>query len=130
MGMALVFIDPVSEQDEGLYICQISYHHHMAKVFIRVEVTSEETQHMIFIIICFSSASAITLILMIVLIVLCKSGRSHTSQKKKNRNERESLAALMQDPRSPERMVIPGTAGPHYAELVHYSIVFDAKSTV
>lgn len=50
---------------------------------------------------------------------------------KKNRKERESLAALMQDPRCPERMAIPGTAGPHYAELnVHYSIVFDAKSTV
>ncbi|KAI2656205.1 Immunoglobulin superfamily member 10 [Labeo rohita] len=128
--MALVFREPVSEQDAGLYICHISYHHHMAKVFIRVDVTSEETQHMIFIIICFSSAAAVTLILIIVLVVLCKSGRSHTSQKK-NRKERESLAALMQDPRCPERMAIPGTAGPHYAELnVHYSIVFDAKSTV
>ncbi|KAK2881259.1 hypothetical protein Q8A67_018527 [Cirrhinus molitorella] len=129
MDMALVFTDPVSEQDAGLYICHISYHHHMAKVLIRVDVTSEETQHMIFIIICFSSATAITLILIIVLVVLCKSGRSHTSQKK-NRTERESLAALMQDPRCPERPVIPGTAGPHYAELVHYSIVFDVKSTV
>ncbi len=49
---------------------------------------------------------------------------------KKTRTERESLAALMQDPRCPEKTAIPGSAGPHYAELVHYSIVFDAKSTV
>ncbi|XP_016124013.1 uncharacterized protein [Sinocyclocheilus grahami] len=129
-GMALVFTEPVSELDAGLYICHVSHHHHTANVFIRVDVTSEETQHMIFIIICFSSAAAITLILIIVLVVLCKSGRSHSSQKKNNRTERESLAALMQDPRCPEKKVIPGTAGPHYAELVHYSIVFDAKSTV
>ncbi|KAF4103958.1 uncharacterized protein si:ch211-149e23.4 [Onychostoma macrolepis] len=128
-GMALVFTEPVSELDAGLYICHVSYHHHMAKVFIRVDVTSEETQHMIFIIICFSSAAAVTLILIIVLIVLCKSGTSHSSQKN-NRTERESLAALMQDPRCPERTVISSTAGQHYAELVHYSIVFDAKSTV
>ncbi|XP_043115284.1 uncharacterized protein si:ch211-149e23.4 isoform X3 [Puntigrus tetrazona] len=131
-GMALVFTEPVSELDAGLYICHISYHHHTSNVFIRVDVTSEETEHMIFIIISFSSAAAISLILIIVLLVLCKSGRSHSSKKvqKKNRTERESLAALMQDPRCPEKMVIPGTAGPHYAELVHYSIVFDAKSTV
>ncbi|XP_016423829.1 uncharacterized protein LOC107752385 isoform X2 [Sinocyclocheilus rhinocerous] len=129
VGMALVFTEPVSELDAGLYICHVSYHHHMAKVFIRVDVTSEETQHMIFITICFSSAAAITLILIIILVVLCKSGRSHSSQKKDGR-ERESLAALMQDPRCPDKTVIPGTAGPHYAELVHYSIVFDAKSTV
>lgn len=49
---------------------------------------------------------------------------------KKNRKERESLAALMQDPRCPERTVLPSEAGPNYAELVHYSIVLDVKSTV
>ncbi|XP_067307152.1 uncharacterized protein si:ch211-149e23.4 [Pseudorasbora parva] len=129
VGMALVFTKPVSELDAGLYICQVSYHHHMAKVFIRVDVTSEETQHMIFITTCFASATAFTLILIIVLFVLCKSGKRHSSQKN-NRRERESLSALMQDPRSPERTVLPGEAGPHYAELVHYSIVFDVKSTV
>lgn len=44
-GMALVFTEPVSELDAGLYICHVSYHHHTANVFIRVDVTSEETQH-------------------------------------------------------------------------------------
>ncbi|XP_042595179.1 uncharacterized protein si:ch211-149e23.4 [Cyprinus carpio] len=123
--MALVFTVPVSELDAGLYICHVSYHHHTANVFIRVDVTSDETQHMIFIIICFSSAAAITLILIIILVVLCKSGRSHSSEngQKKNRTERESLAALMQDPRCAEKTVIPSMAG-------DYSIVFDAKSTV
>ncbi|ROL49949.1 Nectin-1 [Anabarilius grahami] len=116
VGMALVFTRPVSELDAGLYICHVSYHHHMAKVFIRVDVTSEETQHMIFITVCFTSAAAITLVLIIILFVLWK--------------ERESLAALMQDPRCPERMVLPGEVGPNYAELVHYSIVLDVKSTV
>lgn len=49
---------------------------------------------------------------------------------KKTRRDRESLAALMQDPRSPERTVLPYGTGPDYAELVHYSIVLDVKSTV
>ncbi|KAG1951364.1 poliovirus receptor [Pimephales promelas] len=129
VAMALVFTEPVSELDAGLYICHVSYHHHMAKVFIRVDVTSEETEHFIFITICFTSAAAIALILIIVLFVLCKSGKSHSSQKK-NRIERESLSALMQDPRCPERTGLPSEAGPHYAELVHYSIVLDVKSTV
>ncbi|XP_018939679.2 uncharacterized protein LOC109067131 isoform X2 [Cyprinus carpio] len=128
-GMALVFTEPVSELDAGLYICHVSYHHRTSKVYIRVDVTSEETQHMIFITICSTSAAAITLILIIILVVLCKIGRSQSSPKK-DRRERESLAALMQDPRCPDKTVIPGTAGPHYAELVRYSIVFDAKSTV
>ncbi|KAK9961891.1 hypothetical protein ABG768_007289 [Culter alburnus] len=129
VGMALVFTEPVTERDAGLYTCQVSYHHHMAEVLIRVDVTSEETQHMIFITICFTSAAAITLVLIIVLFVLCTSGKRHSSQKK-NRKERESLAALMQDPRCPERTMLPGEAGPNYAELVHYSIVLDVKSTV
>ncbi|XP_051719123.1 uncharacterized protein si:ch211-149e23.4 isoform X2 [Ctenopharyngodon idella] len=129
VGTALVFTEPVSELNAGLYICHVSYHHHMAKVFIRVDVTSEESQHMIFITICFTSAAAFTLVLIIMLFVLCKCGKSHSSQKK-NRKERESLAALMQDPRCPERTALPGEAGPNYAELVHYSIVLDVKSTV
>lgn len=45
VGMALVFTEPVTERDAGLYTCQVSYHHHMAEVLIRVDVTSEETQH-------------------------------------------------------------------------------------
>lgn len=44
-GMALVFTEPVSELDAGLYICHVSYHHRTSKVYIRVDVTSEETQH-------------------------------------------------------------------------------------
>lgn len=43
--MALVFTEPVSELDAGLYICHVSYHHHTATVSIRVDVSSEETQH-------------------------------------------------------------------------------------
>ncbi|XP_051521923.1 uncharacterized protein si:ch211-149e23.4 isoform X1 [Myxocyprinus asiaticus] len=128
-GMALVFPDAISELDAGLYICHVSYHHHKATFSLRVDVTSEETQHMIFITICFSSAAAITLILIVVLCVLCKPSWSHSSNKK-NRRECESLAALMQDPRSSEKTVLPGGTGPDYAELVRYSIVFDAKSTV
>ncbi|XP_056613411.1 uncharacterized protein si:ch211-149e23.4 [Triplophysa dalaica] len=130
VGMALVFTEPVSELDAGLYICHVSYHHHTASVSIRVEVSSEKTQHLIFVTTCFSSAAAITLILTVVLCVLCKpSGKSHPSNKK-NRRERESLAALMQDPRSPEKTVLPYGTGPDYAELLHYSIVLDVKSTV
>ncbi|XP_065137580.1 uncharacterized protein [Paramisgurnus dabryanus] len=130
VGMALVFTEPVSELDTGLYICHVSYHHHKATVSIRVDVTSEDTQHLIFVTICFSSAAAITLILTIVLFVLCKSfGRSQPPNKK-NRRERESLSALMQDPRPPEKTVLPCGTGPDYAELVRYSIVLDVKSTV
>ncbi|XP_077065001.1 uncharacterized protein LOC143716366 isoform X1 [Siphateles boraxobius] len=128
VALALVFTEPVSDLDAGLYICHVSYQHHTAKLFLRVDVTSEETDHMIFITICITSAAAIALILIIVLFVLCKSEKSDSSQK--NRRERESLAALMQDPRCPERTGLPGEAGPHYAELVHYSIVLDVKSTV
>lgn len=43
--MALVFTEPVSELDAGLYICHVSYHHHTATVSIRVDASSEETQH-------------------------------------------------------------------------------------
>ncbi|XP_051966227.1 uncharacterized protein LOC127631877 [Xyrauchen texanus] len=128
-GMALVFQEPISELDAGLYICHVSYHHHKATISIRLVVTSEENQHLIFITICFSSAAAIALILIVVLCVLCKTSGSHSSNKK-NRRERESLAALMQDPRCPEKTVLPSGVGPDNAELVHYSIVFDAKSTV
>ncbi|TRY89423.1 hypothetical protein DNTS_010825 [Danionella cerebrum] len=126
-GMALVFPSPVSDWDAGLYICHVSYHHHKAKVLLQVDVTSEEKQHFIFITICFTSAAAITLVLIIVSCVLCKCGKSDPSQKK-TRMERESLSALMQDPRCSERTlsVQPG----NYAELAHFSIVFDAKSTV
>lgn len=46
---------------------------------------------------------------------------------KKDWKKRESLAALMQDPRSPE---LKKARGQEYAELVHYSIVIDVKSTV
>lgn len=45
VGMALVFTEPVSELDAGLYICHVSYHHITAAVSIRVDVTSEDTQH-------------------------------------------------------------------------------------
>nr|XP_021328584.1 uncharacterized protein si:ch211-149e23.4 [Danio rerio] len=128
VGMALVFTAPASELDTGLYICHVSYHHHMAKVFLRVDVTSEETQHLIFITICFTTAAAISIILIILLFVVCKCGNSHSSQQK-TRMDRESLSALMQDPRCSERALLQGQAG-QYAELTHYSIVFDAKSTV
>ncbi|KAA0701835.1 hypothetical protein E1301_Tti017675 [Triplophysa tibetana] len=130
VGMALVFTEPVSELDAGLCICHVSYHHHTASVSIRVEVSGEKTQHLIFVTTCFSSAAAITLILTVVLCVLCKPSRKSHPSNKKNRRERESLAALMQDPRSPEKTALPCGTGPDYAELLHYSIVLDVKSTV
>lgn len=46
----------------------------------------------------------------------------------KSWKKRESLAALMQDPHSPE--LKKAIAGQEYAGLVHYSIVIDVKSTV
>ncbi|KAL6470882.1 hypothetical protein MHYP_G00195320 [Metynnis hypsauchen] len=125
VDLALVFSELVSEQDAGLYTCHASWYHHKATVFIQVDVTSQETHMMTFILICFSSATAITLFLFVTMCVLCKrSGESRSSNQV--RKQRESLAGLMQTPCSPE----PNGKGPEYAELVRYSIVIDVKSTV
>ncbi|XP_036414897.1 uncharacterized protein si:ch211-149e23.4 [Colossoma macropomum] len=125
VALALVFAESVSEQDSGLYTCHASWYHHKATVFIQVDVTSQETYMMTFILICFSSAAAITLFLFVTMCVLCKrSGESRSSNKVKK--QRESLAGLVQTPCSPEL----NGKGPEYAELVRYSIVIDVKSTV
>ncbi|KAL7848561.1 hypothetical protein SRHO_G00201840 [Serrasalmus rhombeus] len=125
VDMALVFAELVSEQDTGLYTCHASWYHHKATVFIQVDVTSQETHMMTFILICFSSAAAITLFLFVTMCVLCKrSGESRSSNEV--RKQRESLAGLMQTPCSPEL----NGKGPEYAELVRYSIVIDVKSPV
>ncbi|KAI4894049.1 hypothetical protein NFI96_024553 [Prochilodus magdalenae] len=128
---ALVFAESVSEHDAGLYTCHASWYHHKATVFFQVDIPSQETQTITFILICFSSASAITLFLFITVCVFCKqSGESRSSNKV--RRERESLAGLMQTPCSPEisKPALPAGKGPEYAELVRYSIVIDVKSTV
>ncbi|XP_072547022.1 uncharacterized protein [Salminus brasiliensis] len=131
VSLALVFAEPVSEQDAGLYTCHASWYHHKATVFVQVDVTSKESQTMTFILICFTSATAITLFLFITLCMLCKrSGESPSPNK--GRKQRESLAGLMQTPCSPElgKATLPVGKGPEYAELVRYSIVIDEKSTV
>ncbi|KAL2096010.1 hypothetical protein ACEWY4_008158 [Coilia grayii] len=128
---ALEFPWAVSKMDAGQYVCRASYHHHSASVYILVEVTSEEAQHLAFVSICFSSAVAITLILIIALCVLCKR-HVHPSNKerRKNRESIATLTSLMHDPRSPElkKSALPGVKGHHYAELV--SIVLVEKTTV
>ncbi|XP_066518552.1 uncharacterized protein si:ch211-149e23.4 [Hoplias malabaricus] len=127
----LVFPEPASEQDAALYTCHALWYHHKATAVIQVDVTSQDNQIMIFILICFSSATAISVFLFITFCILCKrTGEGHSS--KKVRKQRESLAGLMQTPCSPElnKALPPKGKSPEYAELVHYSIVLDVKSTV
>ncbi|MCI4385653.1 hypothetical protein PGIGA_G00053040 [Pangasianodon gigas] len=128
VGMALVFAQQVSESDAGLYTCITSWYHHNATVTVLVEVTSQEIHSMMLILICFSSAVAIALILMITLCIFCKRNEE-THSSTQDWKKRESLAALMQDPRSPDLKKARGK-GQEYAELVHYSIVIDVKSMV
>ncbi|KAF7699823.1 uncharacterized protein si:ch211-149e23.4 [Silurus meridionalis] len=129
-GMALVFPQQVSESDAGLYTCFSSWSNHNATVTVLVEVTSQEIHSSIvmLILICFSSAVAITLILMVVLCIFCKRNKE-VQCSNQDWKKRESLAALMQDQRSPEVKKAKGQ-GQEYAELVHYSIVIDVKSMV
>ncbi|KAB5550162.1 hypothetical protein PHYPO_G00050650 [Pangasianodon hypophthalmus] len=128
VGMALVFAQQVSESDAGLYTCITSWYHHNATVTVLVDVTSQEIHSMMLILICFSSAVVIALILMITLCIFCKRNEE-THSSTQDWKKRESLAALMQDPRSPDLKKARGK-GQEYAELVHYSIVIDVKSMV
>ncbi|XP_017346948.1 uncharacterized protein si:ch211-149e23.4 isoform X1 [Ictalurus punctatus] len=128
VGMALVFAQQVSESDAGLYTCSASWYHHNATVTVLVEVTSQKMNSMMLILVCFSSALAITFILVVALCIFCKRNEE-THSSTPDWTKRESLAALMQDPRSPE-LKKPRGQGQEYAELVHYSIVIDVKSTV
>ncbi|XP_064830924.1 uncharacterized protein LOC135546431 isoform X2 [Oncorhynchus masou masou] len=148
-GGALLFQSKVTEQDAGLYTCHASFYHHKASVLIQVEVTSEDkqlsectlalscisdtTKLMVFIV-CFSSAAAISILLIVTLCVFCKiNGGDHPASK------RESLApltSLTQDLCSPElrkgkaAVTVPGGGGQEYNQLLSYSIVIDARSTV
>ncbi|KAF4085872.1 hypothetical protein AMELA_G00099870 [Ameiurus melas] len=128
VGTALVFAQQVSESDAGLYTCSASWYHHNATVTVLVEVTSQDMNSMILILVCFSSAAAITSILVVALCIFCKRNEE-THSSTPNWKKRESLAALMQDPRSPE-LKKSGGQGQEIAALVHYSIVIDVKSTV
>ncbi|KAM9451857.1 uncharacterized protein ACWYII_011612 isoform 4-T4 [Salvelinus alpinus] len=134
-GGALLFQSKVTEQDAGLYTCHASFYHHKASVLIQVEVTSENQQLMMVFIVCFSSAAAITILLIVTLCVFCKiNGGDRPASKK-----RESLApltSLTQDLCSPElrkgkaAVTVPGGGGQEYNQLLSYSIVIDARSTV
>ncbi|XP_055751707.1 uncharacterized protein LOC129832016 isoform X4 [Salvelinus fontinalis] len=134
-GGALLFQSKVTEQDAGLYTCHASFYHHKASVLIQVEVTSENQQLMMVFIVCFSSAAAIMILLIVTLCVFCKiNGGDHPASKK-----RESLApltSLTQDLCSPElrkgkaAVTVPGGGGQEYNQLLSYSIVIDARSTV
>ncbi|XP_071214760.1 uncharacterized protein [Salvelinus alpinus] len=149
-GGALLFQSKVTEQDAGLYTCHASFYHHKASVLIQVEVTSEnqqlsecpltlscisDTTKLMVFIVCFSSAAAITILLIVTLCVFCKiNGGDRPASKK-----RESLApltSLTQDLCSPElrkgkaAVTVPGGGGQEYNQLLSYSIVIDARSTV
>ncbi|KAG9264872.1 hypothetical protein AMEX_G21209 [Astyanax mexicanus] len=121
---ALVFVEPVSEWDAGLYTCHASWYHHKATVLVQVEVTSRETQKMTFFLICFSSATAISLFLLVT--------RCVCVWREQALRQRESLAGLVQTPCSPDisMATLPSGRGSEYAELLRYSIVLDQKSTV
>lgn len=41
-GAAIIFQSEVTEQDEGLYTCQVSFYHHNVTVNIQVEVMSKD----------------------------------------------------------------------------------------
>nr|XP_046171962.1 uncharacterized protein si:ch211-149e23.4 isoform X3 [Oncorhynchus gorbuscha] len=133
-GGALLFQSKVTEQDAGLYTCHASFYHHKASVLIQVEVTSEDKQLMMVFIVCFSSAAAISILLIVTWCVFCKiNGGDRPASKK-----RESLApltSLTQDLCSPElrkgkaAVTVPG-GGQEYNQLLSYSIVIDARSTV
>nr|XP_046171961.1 uncharacterized protein si:ch211-149e23.4 isoform X2 [Oncorhynchus gorbuscha] len=132
-GGALLFQSKVTEQDAGLYTCHASFYHHKASVLIQVEVTSEDKQLMMVFIVCFSSAAAISILLIVTWCVFCKiNGGDRPASK------RESLApltSLTQDLCSPElrkgkaAVTVPG-GGQEYNQLLSYSIVIDARSTV
>ncbi|XP_024300900.1 uncharacterized protein LOC112267073 isoform X2 [Oncorhynchus tshawytscha] len=134
-GGALLFQSKVTDQDAGLYTCHASFYHHKASVLIQVEVTSEDKQLMMVFIVCFSSAAAISILLIVTLCVFCKiNGGDRPASKK-----RESLApltSLTQDLCSPElrkgkaAVTVPGGGGQEYNQLLSYSIVIDARSTV
>nr|XP_046150214.1 uncharacterized protein LOC123992763 isoform X4 [Oncorhynchus gorbuscha] len=134
-GRALLFHSEVTEREAGIYTCQASFYHHQASALIQVEVTSEDKQLMIVFIVCFSSAAAITILLIVTLCVFCKiNGGDRLTSKK-----RESLApltSLTQELCSPElrkgktAVTVPGGRGQEYNQLLSYSIVIDARSTV
>ncbi|XP_041734862.1 uncharacterized protein LOC121568381 [Coregonus clupeaformis] len=133
-GEALLFQSEVTEREAGLYTCHASFYHHQASVLIQVEVTSENQQLIMVFIVCFSSAAAITILLIVTLCVFCKINGDRPAPK------RESLAALTsltQDLCSPElrkgkaAVTVPGGGGgQEYNQLLSYSIVIDARSTV
>nr|XP_020472508.1 uncharacterized protein LOC109969747 [Monopterus albus] len=123
-GLAMVFQSELTEEDEGLYICQASFYHHTATVKIQVEVTREDKRFALIAMSCVSSALAIIFILVVVLWV-CWKGNSSTQYKKQE--SRSALTTLMKEPGSPEVMEKDSN---DYAHLVSYSIVIDMKSTV
>ncbi|XP_052323567.1 uncharacterized protein si:ch211-149e23.4 isoform X5 [Oncorhynchus keta] len=121
-GRALLFHSEVTEREAGLYTCQASFYHHQASVLIQVEVTSEDKQLMIVFIICFSSAAAITILLIVTLCVFCKinGGDRLTSKELCSPELRKGKTAV----------TVPGGRGQEYNQLLSYSIVIDARSTV
>ncbi|XP_052323565.1 uncharacterized protein si:ch211-149e23.4 isoform X3 [Oncorhynchus keta] len=136
-GRALLFHSEVTEREAGLYTCQASFYHHQASVLIQVEVTSEdkqlsectltlscisETTILIVFIICFSSAAAITILLIVTLCVFCKinGGDRLTSKELCSPELRKGKTAV----------TVPGGRGQEYNQLLSYSIVIDARSTV
>eukprot|EP00063_Salmo_salar_P094963 XP_014069798.1 PREDICTED: uncharacterized protein LOC106612809 isoform X3 [Salmo salar] len=137
-GGALLFQSKVTEQDAGLYTCHASFYHHKASVLIQVEVTSENQQLMMVFIVCFSSAAAITILLIVTLCVFCKinGGDRPASKSCKKRESLAPLTSLTQDLCSPElrkekaAVTVPGGGGQEYNQLLSYSIVIDARSTV
>ncbi|XP_074535110.1 uncharacterized protein LOC141797538 [Halichoeres trimaculatus] len=128
-GSAMVFPSELTEQDEGLYICQASFFHHKATVVIQVEISHADKLFGLVTIICMSTAAAILLFLMVTLWVCCK--RKCRPQYKK-RESLSALTTLMQEPASPEskKPSVVDKDSKEYAQLISYSIVIDLKSNV
>lgn len=126
---AMVFPSELTEQDEGLYTCQVSFYHHRATVNIQVEVKSVDKLFAQGAMISISLATAILLILIVTLWVFCKIN-SRTQYKK--RESLSALTSLMQQPGSPGVKQPPVTVNDskENTQLVSYAIVIDVKSTV
>nr|XP_019943617.1 PREDICTED: uncharacterized protein LOC109630049 [Paralichthys olivaceus] len=127
-GLAMVFPAELTERDEGLYTCCVSFYHHMATVRIQVEVMSEDKQFALATMTCVSSAIALIIILVVTLWVCCtRIGRYQNKIQ-----GQESLSALMQDPGSPavKNPEMVEKDSKENTQLISYSIIIDVKSAV
>ncbi|CAG08983.1 unnamed protein product [Tetraodon nigroviridis] len=124
----MLFRSVVTEQDGGLYTCQASFYHHTATVSFQVDVMCEDRLLLLVSLVCISSASVIVIVAFITCWACCIANK-RTQQK--GQEVLSPLTALMQEPGSPgARKPAIAEDSNQYAQLVHYAIVFEHKSTV